>query len=194
MTDKDLKKYKSLNEIAEKGGIVIFGGSDDKNIPLCELKQAFSLNSDVYNRSVTNLSVNNALEIYSKCIAELYPETVLLHIGDADLKLYKDNPSDFEQKYCNLINRIKTDNKKCDVAVVSLKNYKNNADITMLNKSLKNIADSEHCDYCDVSAKRVWNPKQTKDIISFVYDIGFVRPLRKKRPVSDMVRTLFCWE
>ena len=59
---------------------------------------------------------------------------------------------------------------------------------------LKNIADSEHCDYCDVSAKRVWNPKQTKDIISFVYDIGFVRPLRKKRPVSDMVRTLFCWE
>ena len=37
----EIKKYSALNELAEKGGTVIFGGTTDVNIPLCELKQTF---------------------------------------------------------------------------------------------------------------------------------------------------------
>ena len=69
--------------------------------------------------------------------------------------------------------------------------YDNN-DITKLNKQLKYIADSEKCEFCDISQKRVWNPQQTKDVVSFVYNIGFVHPLKNKRSLNDLVRLLFC--
>lgn len=194
MTDKEIKAYKMLNEIAEPNGIVIFGGSDEKNIPLCELKQAFWKNANIYNRSISNLSVDNAEEVYTACIAKLCPETILLHIGAADLGAYSADPCAFEQKYTSLIRHIKKDSKNCNVAVVSLKNNENNADIAKLNKTLKNIADSERCEFCDISAKRVWNPKQTKEVTSFVYDLGFVRPLKLKRSVNDLFKPLFCYE
>ena len=64
MLEKEIKKYQSLNELAEQGGIIIFGGTEDKEIPLCELKQAFELKSNLYNRSITNLSVDSAVEVY----------------------------------------------------------------------------------------------------------------------------------
>ena len=75
---------------------------------------------------------------------------------------------------------------------MSAKNYDNNNDITELNKQLKYIADSEKCEFCDISEKRVWNPQQTKEVVSFVYNIGFMHPLKTKRPLNDLVRLLFC--
>ena len=47
--------FKALNEIAELGGVVIFGGSDAHNIPLCELKQAFSLKENYYKKFIDPL-------------------------------------------------------------------------------------------------------------------------------------------
>jgi len=40
----------------------------------------------------------------------------------------------------------------------------------------------------------VWNPKQTKEVVSFLYSIGFVRPLKQKRPLQDVAKILFCYE
>lgn len=194
MFKSDIKKYNTLNGIAETNGIVIFGGKEDKEIPLCELRQAFAINSNLYNRSVDGLSVNDAITIYDACIAPLIPETVLLHIGEADLTRFEENSADFDQKYRELITHIRLLNKKCRIAVISLKNYGNAADIAEMNRHLKYIAESEQCEFGDIAAKRIWNPKGTKDVVSFVYDIGFVRPLRNKRPIYDLVRILFCCE
>ena len=194
MFENEIKRYKTLNELAKQNGILIFGGTDDKKIPLCELKQAFELNPDLYNRSVDNLSVVNAPEVYAACAAELKPETVILHIGKADLKLCEENAPEFEKKYCELIRYIRANNTKCDVVIISFKNPKATADIAKLNKHLKYIANSEQCEYYDTSVNRTWNPIQSKDVISFVYSIGFVQPLKTKRPISDLVRILFCCE
>lgn len=193
MFENEIKKYQALNELAEQNGIVIIGGTEDKNIPLCELKQAFELNSNLYNRSVDNLSVNDVSKIYDACVAHLNPESVLLHIGNADLKLFEDNSSDFDNKYRELIKHIRTSNPKCNIAIISLKNADDNNNITEINKHLKYIAESERCEYGDISTKRVWNPKQTKDVVSFVYSIGFVHSLKNKRPVYDLVKILFCY-
>ena len=84
----EIKKYSVLNDLAEKGGTVIFGGKEDKYIPLCELRQAFELGSNYYNRSFENLSIANAAELYLSSVAPLAPETVLLHIGENDLDLF----------------------------------------------------------------------------------------------------------
>lgn len=192
MSEYEIKKYLTLNELAEPNGIVIIGGTEDKEIPLCELKQAFELNSNLYNRSLTGLSINDAVNFYDSCIATLMPASVLLHIGAEDVELFKANAAAFEQKYLELIKHIKSLDKKCNIAIISLKNPEKQDAITDLNKHLKYIAESEHCEYEDIAAKRVWNPKETKDIVSFIYSTGFVRPLKGQRSVYDLVKILFC--
>ena len=95
MLKNEIKKYQVLNKLADLNGTVIFGGTEDREIPLCELKQAFELDSKLYNRSIAELSIENALEIYDACVAPLQPECILLHIGDADLKTFEENPQEF---------------------------------------------------------------------------------------------------
>lgn len=194
MSKNEINIYMSLNELAEQDGVVIWGGTEDRAIPLCELKQAFNLNSKLYNRSITDLSINNASEIYDTCIAPLNPESVLLHIGTADLNSFAENPFSFDQKYRELIKHIRNITPKCTIAIISLKNHEESANISEMNRHLKYIAESEQCEYGDISTKRVWNPKETKDIVSFVYSTGFVRPLNIKRPIYDLTKIFFCYE
>ena len=193
MTESQIKKYTNLNELADHNGIVIFGGSDDINIPLGELRQAFSIDSKMYNRSIENLSIKDAVSIYEKCVAPLFPDTVLLHIGEADLVFLQENPSEFNSKYRELLSYIRAQNPNCRIAIISLRNYECDSLIEEMNKNLKNIANSEMCEYGDISTKKVWNPKSTKEAVSFVYSIGFVRPLKNARPLYDLVKMLFCY-
>ena len=194
MREAEIQNYTKLNELAEQGGIVIFGDGKDKDIPTCELRQAFAVESKVYNRSFDNLSVNEAVSVYKKVVDPLEPETVLIHLGEADLSTLGVNLTEFDNKYLELIKVIKTQNKKCRIAVISLKNYDNVPQIAELNKHLKYIADSEKCEYGDIATKKVWNPKASMEVASFVYSIGFVHPLKNKRPLYDLVKMLFCYE
>lgn len=191
MFEKEINKYQALNKLAEKRGLVIFGGSEDREIPLCELKQAFDLKSKLYNRSIADLSVDTAPQIYDACVAELAPDQLFLHIGAADLASFKEDAAGFDQKYRQLIAQIKTADGDCEVAVISLKNPSKDALITEMNMHLKEIARSEQCQFCDIATDRVWNPKQTKEVVSFVYSVGFVRRLKQNRPLYDLVKILF---
>jgi len=190
----EIKQYLVLNKIAESNGTVIFGGSEAKEIPLCELKQAFELNSYLYNRSISNLSILDASELYDTCVADLKPECVFLHLGTADVDSFAKHPSNFDRAYRELVEMIRANNAKCDIVIVSLKNPAEDTTIAEMNKHLKYIAESQRCEFGDISTKRVWNPLETKDIISFVYSTGFVRPLKNKKPVYDLVKILFCYE
>ena len=188
------EKYKELNKLAEQGGVVIFGGCKDRDIAMCELKQAFFPNTAFYNRSFDGISITNATDIYSICVAPLVPDTVLLHIGMDDLKLCSECPAEFEMKFRELISKIRENNKKCDIAIINFKNDDSICDIEGLNKHLKYIADSEHCTYCDISNDFRCNSLQKKKELSFIYDLGFVKPLKHKHPVFDMAEVLFCCE
>jgi len=193
MREAEIKNYKKLNELAEQGGIVIFGYGVDKEIPTCEIRQAFAVESKVYNRSFDNLSVNDALSVYKETVAALSPETVLLHIGETDIDFFAKSSTEFDNKYRKLIGYIKSQNKKCRIAIISLRNYDCNPQIAEINKHLKYIADSEQCEYGDISAKMVWNPKASMEVSSFVYSIGFVHSIKNKRPLYDLVKMLFCY-
>lgn len=192
--EKEIRKYQKLNELADQNGIVIFGCGEDVNIPLGELRQAFAVEQKMYNRSIEGLSVKDAVHAYKECVEPLAPETVILHIGEFDLSFFVENPSEFDNKYRELITYIKSQNKKCRIAVVSMKNYDNDALIAELNKHLKYIADSEQCEYGNIESKKVWNPQSTMGTVSFVYSIGFVHPLKNKRPLYDLMKMLFCCE
>ena len=193
MREAEIKNYAKLNALAEQGGLVIFGCNEDKDIPTGEIRQAFAVESKIYNRSFDNLSVTEAVSIYEKIIAPLTPETVLIHIGEADLTNFAGNPTAFDHTYLELIKAIKAQNTTCRIAVVSLKNYANDPQIAEMNKHLKYIADSEKCEYGDISVKKVWNPKASMDAAAFVYSVGFIHPLKNKRPLYDLVKLLFCY-
>ena len=194
MKDFEIEKYERLNQIAQSKGIVVFGGSDDTNIPLCELRQAFDIEENMYNRSFHELSIEHAIEAYDSCVAPISPETVFIHIGKYDIELLHKNPNLFDSKYLELIEHIRAENKTCRIAVVSMKNYYNDPDIAEMNRHLKFIADSEKCEYGDIATRKVWNPQATRDTASFVRNIGFVRPLKSARPIYDLIRILFCCE
>lgn len=194
MKDFEIEKYERLNQIAQSKGIVIFGGSDDTDIPLCELRQAFDIEENMYNRSFHELSIEHAIEAYDSCVAPISPETVFIHIGKYDIELLHKNPNLFDSKYLELIEHIRAENKTCRIAVISMKNYYNDPDIAEMNRHLKFIADSEKCEYGDIATRKVWNPQATRDAASFVRNIGFVRPLKSARPIYDLIRILFCCE
>ena len=189
-----LNRYKELNELAKPSGIVIFGSEEDVTLPLGELRQAFEIEENMYNRSVTGLSVKNAVEVYKEYVAPLVPETVILHIGAADIEYFTENASAFDENYRTLIAYIKKQNKKCRIAVVSLRNDEENVQIKELNKHLKYIADSERCEYGDIASKKVWNPKGTRDAVAFVCSIGGIRSMKNRHPLYDLVRILYGYE
>ena len=141
MRESEIKKYQKLNDLAQANGIVIFGGKEDTNIPLCEIRQAFNVEENMYNRSFTDLSIEDAILVYDNCVSSISPETVFIHIGDCDIDMLKENPAEFDNKYRELIKHIRTQNKKCRIAVVSLRNYDSNPEIADVNKHLKYIAD-----------------------------------------------------
>lgn len=191
MRGAEIIKYRKLNELAGQGGIVIFGCGTDVTIPIGEIRQAFDIEQKVYNRSFENNSVKDALDIYKETVDPLCPETVLVHIGENDMDSFSENPAEFDNKYRELIRHIKSQNEKCRIAVVSLRNYGNHPQIEEMNRHLKYTADSEQCEYCDIARKKVWNPKATMRTASFVYSIGFIHPLKIKRPLYDLVKILF---
>lgn len=193
MMKNEILKYKVLNELAEQDGIVIFGSGEDVDVPLCELKQAFSIDAKLYNRSISTLSIEDAIEAYDACVSSIRPETVLLHIGGDDLALFAAQPSSFDQKYRALIAHIRQINKNCRIVVISLKNYTNDDTISELNRHLEYIADCEKCEYGNIASRRVWNPRSSMEAASFLHNMGILRPLKSKRPVYDLVRMIFCY-
>lgn len=192
MKETEILKYQKLNELAQTGGIVILGGSEDLNIPLCEIRQAFEMEENLYNRSFTDFSVTDSVVAYDACVSALKPETILLHVGQMDLDMLQQNAAEFDSQYRALINHIRVQNKHCRIAIVSLRNYENDPVIANMNTHLKYIADMEHCEYGDIASRRVWNPKATLDAANFVRNIGFMRPLKVERSIFDLTKMLFC--
>lgn len=192
MMEHEIKKHMALNELAEQGGTVILGGSADRDIPLCELKQAFFPDSRLYNRSISALSVDDAVQVYETCVAPLSPECVLLHLGAADADAFRQDPAHFDSQYRALIARIRATDRKCGIVVVSLTNPEDDATVAEINRHLKALAESEQCEFGDIASGRVWNPKQTKDVLSFVHAMGFDRPFQRRCQLYDLIRVLFC--
>ncbi len=185
MLENELQEYTALNSIAEKGGIVLFGGKEDKTIPLCELKQAFSL-PNIYNRSLDEFWLQNAVEYYDLIVAPLAPKYLFIHVSEIDVKLFQTAPMTFDNALRALIAHVRAQNKNCTIALISVKNLENTNVLTEINTHLKNLADSERLEFSDVSKKKVWNPKTMKEVIGFISCMGIT-----KRPIYDVIKILY---
>lgn len=149
--EREIDNFRKLNKIAQTNGVVLFGSSFAKEIPVCELKQAFQLNCDIYNRSLTDLSVLNAEKVLDDCVFSLRPKKVLLQLGETDLEQGYLTIPEIVNAYENIIRKIKNADKHCKIVVVSVCENGSGVYPEELNKQLEAMAQRTKCQYADIS-------------------------------------------
>lgn len=148
--EREVQSYRRLNSVAHPNGVVLFGSSFAKDIPVCELGQDFNMDCNVYNRSYTDLSVFDAPELLADCLTDLAPRKILLDLGETDLERgYKTVP-EIITAYEHLIENIRTYSKRCKIVLISVGESAENS--RQFNKALEDLAARTKCSYADISS------------------------------------------
>ena len=174
----------------EKNAVILLGNGLDTKIPVQSLGKEFKFNFKIYNKSCEKLSSENVKEYFSEAIAPLAPEGIMIHLGENDLNLCMNNSALFDTNYFELIQQIKSINKKCRIALISLANPQNNKAISLVNRHIKAIADSEKCSYVNLDNAHLWNPAATKAAVEFAHSMG----LNTRKPLNDVAEILYSYE
>lgn len=148
----ELEEYRERNQIAKPNGIVLFGASFAKKIPVCELKQAFQFEGNVYNRSVENLSVFQAEQVLTDCVLPLSPKKILLQLGETDLAQGNQSVAAMIQAYEGLIGKLKSAEKHCSIVLVSVCETPSGIHPEQWNQALEDLAHRTRCQYADITA------------------------------------------
>lgn len=158
----ELTSYHQLNSIARKGGIVLFGSTFAKNIPVGELLQSFELDCSLYNRSLTDLSVFDAASVLNDCVLDLEPRRLLIQLGETDLEHGYKNISEIISQYELIINQIQSRLKKCRITLVSVSDPDGNLYPTELNAKIADLASRMGCQYADISTEKAAEAPEVK--------------------------------
>ena len=186
----ELINPRGQNMREEKNAVILLGNGLDTKIPVQSLGKEFKFNFKIYNKSCEKLSFENVREYFSSAIAPLAPEGIMIHLGENDLNLCMNNSALFDTKYFELIQQIKSINKKCRIALISLANPQNNKAISLVNRHIKAIADSEKCSFVNLDNAHLWNPAATKAAVEFAHSMG----LNTRKPLGDVAEILYSYE
>lgn len=186
--ENTIRKYQTLNSFANVGGAVVFGGAADLDVPFDELKQSFNVDYAVYNRSVAGLTVADASSVYDAVVAPLRPSKLLLRLGEADVETFEKNADEFIRLYSATIDHIRSLNKRCEIAIVSIGSDAASSTVADMNKRLNALADSERCFFENVET----TSPAMKETVSFVYSTGFFTPF-VSTPIHSLAKILYGW-
>ena len=81
-----IRMYESVNDVALKGEIVVFGSTFTANFPFYELSQKYVLSYAIYNRSIEGLTLSEAEEGLDVCVLQVKPSKIFLDLGEKDLE------------------------------------------------------------------------------------------------------------
>ena len=174
----------------EKNAVILLGNGLDTKIPVQSLGKEFKFNFKIYNKSLDKLCFEDVYEYFTQTIAPLSPEGIMIHLGENDINLCVNNSELFDTNYLNLIKQIKSSNKKCRIALISVANPHNNKAVGLVNRHIKAIADSEKCSFVNLDNAHLWNPAATKAAIEFAHNMG----LNTRKPLSDVAEILYSYE
>ena len=151
MYEREAEEYCRLNDFAVRNGIVLFRSTFAEEIPVGELRQAFNLDCNIYNRSFADVSVFDAEELLIKCAESLAPSKILLQLGETDLERgYKSVP-EIIAAYDSLVKSIKKRNRFTDIVIVSVCENSNGIQPSEFNSQLKKMAKKNKCKFADIS-------------------------------------------
>lgn len=148
MNAPDYEKYRELNSMAHKNGIVFLGGNYFSDMPICELSQTFNLNENVYNRSVSGTNINEVGKLLDGCVFDLAPEKVFVNLGDEDIKDPQLDVDEFISKYEWILYTIHS-RTNADIYIISVLSSSPKA--KEINSRLKKLARNIGCSYIDVT-------------------------------------------
>lgn len=174
---------------SKKYNIALMGGTYAKDIPAKQLAEEFQFDFDLYNKSSFALSLKNAKEYFNKYVANLNSDGIILQLGKEDADIFKSNPSVFDTMYMELLSLIKSNNKDCRIALVSLNNPQYNPVITQMNNHIKAIAQSEQAVFVNLENAKLWNPKGVQSSLDFAQGMG----LKYKKPIYDVAEILYSY-
>jgi len=174
---------------SKKYNVALMGGTYAKDIPVKKLAEEFQFDFDLFNKSSFALSLRNAKEYYEKYVSGLNSDALILQLGKEDTDLFKANPSLFDTMYLELLSAIKSHNKNCRLALVSINNSVNNTTVTQMNNHIRAIAQSEQASFVNLENAGLWNPKAVQSSLDFAYGMG----LNIKKPVYDIAEILYSY-
>ncbi|MFI3313713.1 MAG: hypothetical protein R3Y62_07475 [Eubacteriales bacterium] len=141
-------EYAQLNSVVQYGGAVVFGSTFSANLHVSELAQNFQTQQFMYNRSVENLSIVDAVKLLEPCVLDLYPEIVFINLGETDLDFDRCTLLELIAQYEWILYQIHAKLKNCSVEIVSVCSEHPNA--TLFNRALLNMAKQAGCGFVDL--------------------------------------------
>ena len=146
---QEISRFTQLNSVSPKGGVVFFGSSFMKRLPVSELADDFDMGENVYNRSIEGLTMADAESALDACVTQLDPRKVFVCIGDDDITAEHFNAKEFLSQYEWLLYSIH-DKCDCELFIVSVMSRSPLAQT--LNAKLRTLAESSGCTFVDCTS------------------------------------------
>lgn len=147
MNTKILKQadmFHAINDMAIKGEIVIFGSSFTANFPFYELSQSYVMSNAIYNRSISDITIKDAIEVLQQCVIDIKPRKVFLCFGESEPDL-KVAIADYKK----LIYKLKEKLPNCDIFVLSVKEIDD--ETKSFNESLLTLTERENVKFLKIN-------------------------------------------
>lgn len=138
-----LNMYKVYNDITLKNEIVIFGSTYTAGFPFYELSQKYMFTNAIYNRSIKNLTLEEADQCLTDCVLAIKPSKLFLSLGENDI----DN-ADAMKIYKNIINKIKEKLPYSILYILPIHSYISGAD--KFNDALRKLSNETGSKYLDI--------------------------------------------
>lgn len=155
-----IEEYSQLNSCTAEHGIVIFGQNFFRTFPLGEMAYKAGIHTDIYNRSLSDTTIDKMIESIDVCVTELNPDKVFINIGEVDISTPGFDVDKFVELYHKLIQAINV-RTTSDIYVINIMSDSSLTD--EVNKLIKKVADEEKAQFVDVGRK----PKIALDYLKF---------------------------
>lgn len=130
--------FRAVNELAMKGEIVIYGSTYMANFPFYELINKSRLENAVYNRSIGEMTTEEALELLQVCVLDIKPGKVFLHLGETDY-----DREGTAETYAKIVGKIRSALPDTKIYLIAVQDK--NAQI--FNKRVTELTSRENVEY-----------------------------------------------
>lgn len=140
---RECRAMERLNGQAKKGGVVFFGSDTFFRTHFKELAEEYGLDECIYNRSISGLTLADAISIAPNVIAGLAPTKLFVNLGELDLRMPEEN---FVEQYRWLLYIL---HQNCDAKLYLVPIQSEEAAAARLNECLRELADEVGCTFVD---------------------------------------------
>ncbi len=137
------QEYKLLNKCAQSNKIVLAGSGIAEELYLNELIEDYDLNQKLYNRSIADLRIEDAVQYFEKCIYELKPMKILIYLGANELTDGNVSVEKFSEQYKWLLYNVHINLPSAQIYIIELRDDIEGA--KLYNSELHKIASEYGC-------------------------------------------------